>query len=218
MAEKQVCDGCQSGQCSTYCNSCEGCNGCNTNCNTSCLGTFCLVSQAFCPSKQYIYQWAAGGQFSFNPCPETTTLMKPGEFDKETWDSILEFVNTRAEVGDATNGAVGGSSVAYSTDANVSPFKASEFIRIANIVGYSYNSSEIATNQKIYGKYFKSLETAANKMKISSSACDDCNTACDCGCDACDGCLSGQGRCCNGGQTSCGDKKCCNESSTPTTQ
>ncbi len=216
--ETQVCNGCQTGQCSANCNTCQSCNDNCENC-TSCQGPqgSCLTAQTFCPSKEKILDYYNKNKFAFDPCPETTTRMGMcnGEFNQDTWDQIIAFINIRATVGDAEEGELGGSAVTYSENSNVSPFRATEFKRIADIVGYNYNTNEIDTNKKIFGSYFKSLETAANAMKISSTACDACNTDCNCGCNKCNVCLANQcSTCCNGGQTSCGDKKCCDQSAT----
>lgn len=59
---------------------------------------------------------------------------------------------------------------------NVSPFKASEFQRVAAIVNYS--NSTVQKDAIIYGSYFTDLSRYANLYSFRSNACNLCNEGC----------------------------------------
>lgn len=64
-------------------------------------------------------------------------------------------------------------------------------------------------NGVIYASYFTSIAQALNNAKLSSSACDYCNTGCE-GCVTCEGCNS-----CEGCNTCRGHRTCHNPCHSP---
>lgn len=183
------CDSCQTCVTCQGCYRCQGCYTCNTcdscqKCNSSCQaddGNACVTLQAICTINTNNLKSLCGDTFKFSPCPETTTLMGPNseQFRKATWDSICEWIAQRADYGDEV---AGGDDFDNSTTANVAPFKASEFNRISDELGCSTKATQLT---QIKGSYFKALETATSSYKISTSACDKCNAACNVTCCTC---------------------------------
>jgi hypothetical protein len=100
-------------------------------------------------------------------------------FDKDSWDAIIKYVNIRLEIDTSLREE---KEVTYNlsnstpnAEYGVSPFTYKEFRRVAEIVGYEYDNTEIARNKLIRGSYFTALENAVNIKKYQSQACKQCN-------------------------------------------
>lgn len=174
------------------CNSCTGCNVCQ-KCNTGCQVT-CNTSQALCKINGQSYS-ANAGAFSWEKCVTKGQIIGPGYFDQDEWDRIISHINKARNAGREVST---GGTISKSTKADVSPFSAEEFNRVARKV----EGTTVSANNVIYGKYFEELKTAANTMKISSSACDSCNTKCNGGCNECQKCNGGCNSCNGSSQAS----------------
>lgn len=167
----------------TSCNSCQGCNNCQ-KCNAGCQVT-CDVKQAFCAIGSQTYAGNVG-RFSWSHCVAKDESIAPGYFDKAAWDKIISYINSARQQGKKQNT---GGTISLSSKDDVDPFSAAEFKRVAAKVNYS--NSAVTSGAVIYGKYFSELATAANNAKISSTACNQCNTDCNGGCDECQSCDAG---------------------------
>lgn len=188
------------------CNSCTGCNVCQ-KCNTGCQVT-CNTSQALCKIKGQSYS-ANAGTFSWKNCATKGQIIGPGYFNQNEWDRIISHINEARSAGREVST---GGTISKSVKADVSPFSAKEFNRVARKVGnvtvtITENGKPITktnatANDVIYGTYFSELETAANTMKISSRACDSCNTKCNGGCNECQKCNGGCNSCNGSSQAS----------------
>lgn len=232
------CYGCNNG-CNTTCTQCQGCNtcqycdeGCQIDCNT--IQTFCV--------KNYQLLASFFGNFSFSYPPEINNIMGPGYFDKSVWDELSAWISKRTNLigsGSSYSGTirgakytytkgggedpvlVGGSSVDSSLVADVAPFKASEFNRLANILNYT----NVEPGQLMKSEYFKGLESSTLNLAISSSACpmcvtacdndcvscEKCDAACDSDCDSCQDCNQGCNGTCNMCMGTCESCNSCND-------
>lgn len=202
-----TCEGCYRCRGCYSCQTCDSCQLCNSGCQAV-TGNACVTQQRICTLNTNVLKSLCGDSFKFSPCPETTTRMAPAsanitgnKFTKATWDSICEWIAQRADYGETV---AGGDDFANSTTANVSPFKASEFNRIANELG----ASTVTQYSQIKGSYFKALETATNSYKISSSACDLCDSNCNVECCLCQKCNESNTDACGSGQQ-CGSSERC---------
>ena len=205
---------CQNGRC-TRCNSCQGCNNCQ-KCNTKCQVT-CNDNnlQTLCNTKGQSYS-ANAGTFSWKNCATKGQIIGPGYFDQDEWDRIISHINKARNAGRKVST---GGAISKSTKADVSPFSAKEFNRVARKVGNitvtitengeTVTKTNATANDIIYGTYFSKLETAANTMRISSNACDVCNASCDGGCDKCQKCNTKCDSNCNGSAQASYSYTCC---------
>ncbi len=173
------------------CQGCVSCQKCNKTCQVTCNAD---NLQTLCNTTGQTYA-AIAGSFSWKECATAGEIMGVGYFDKDEWDRIITHINKARNAG--TKVSTGGA-ISKSTTANVSPFSAKEFNRVAQAVGNitvkitedgkTVTKTNASQDDVIYGKYFTELKNAANKMLISSKACNSCNAACDGGCNACQKC------------------------------
>lgn len=203
-----TCEGCYNCRGCYNCQTCNSCQLCNSGCQAA-TGNDCVTLQRICSLNTNVLKSLCGDSFKFSPCPETTTLMGPnsGQFNKATWDSICEWISQRADYGDTV---AGGSSFSNSDTDDVAPFKAAEFNRISNELGCSTKATSLT---QIKGSYFKALETSTSSYKISSSACDFCDSACDVTCCVCQKCNESNTDACGSGQR-CGSSERCGSTQT----
>lgn len=221
---RTVCSKCDSGcqwcnNCESPCYTCQSCIGCE-NCNTKCDGKnqcsdwgTCNTGQNFCKRVQTISGYK-GITFNWDgACYTKGEIMGPGYFDISKWNSICSFISLRAKIGKSgtwNQGALGGSN--FASNSSITPtnpfFTKKEFMRVSKELGTPVSVQE---NDIIYGSYFDSLRTAANKYKFSSLACDTCNIECNVTCDTCNDCNTCQ-KCDSGQNDSCsGCLKCDNK-------
>lgn len=202
---------CTDGCADSTCTNCSPCNTCNVACNGKCQ--YCNTCQGACQSAQTFCLQnketvsSLFGSFSFSYSPDVDAIIGPGYFDKDVWDEIASYISQRSDLssflenpapytytggGGTTNGN-GGSSIRISYTADVAPFKATEFNRIASELNYTtVNKDDIITST-----LFKGLEMAAGQAKISSDACPMCNTNCDDDCVTCEKCNASCQSTCN---------------------
>lgn len=203
-----TCSDCVSG-CNVTCDICQKCDdGCKSECESAQTYNDKKISEIF-------------SNFSFSITPvKDVTIMGPdankGYFNKAIWDEITKWLSKRNhlpidELREDTddcydwvkeNNADGGDEVALSTVANVSPFKASEFNRISEIVG----GATVRVNDLIEASLFTDLVTKANAKTVDDGACKHCVTACDLTCDSCQKCDEG----CQDGCNACQGCVACN--------
>lgn len=88
-------------------------------------------------------------------------IMGPGYFDKGVWDEIITYINDTRDEGE--------SKIPYSKDADVSPFKASEFNRISSLV----DGPTVKAGDVIYGSLFFELEECAGRARSRSASSDE---------------------------------------------
>lgn len=179
--------------CKESCQKCNACQQCDENCDSS-IGQ-CNVAQTFCSVGAE--KFGDVSYFSFSPNPANSlTRIGPsnGEhiFNKTSWDSIIQNVNSILNLDQAKNEE----QKELSAKEDVSPFTAAEFQRVADIVRYQYDSEKIKSGKIIYGQYFSDLEEAVNKRTFHALACKLCNdngnVTLDNGCLACLKCVTGQ--------------------------
>lgn len=189
------------------CDSCQnGCNDCQL-CDAACQVT-CEQAQVLEPQEQGC---STLGQFlkkdfHFSVCPETDkSVMGPGGtytdakgnsipvFDINVWNEIIEYYNEGVGLGKLVSFFQ--KDIPYAKNADVSPFKAAEFNRVADAV--NFKGTKPQPGDIIYGSYFKHLEEAASKMIGKTEACDKCNVSCNCdnadskACNVCQSCDNG---------------------------
>lgn len=203
-----TCEGCDDCENCDSCEGCDGCQKCNNGCNAS-----CNTCQTQCQTQQVLSK-ILGTTFSWDVNPEGDgAKMGPdsGYFNKTVWDKIFTYISRRTEVGSAVKG---GTTISASTKENVAPFSAKEFNRAANEINNNLSSTDtkattVNSGDLIYGKYFTSLQTAVNNMRVSSSACSTNNTCTSCqSCDGCQKCNNG----CNSNCDTCEGCVYCNSS------
>lgn len=196
--------------CDAECQNCNSCQLCNQSCNSS-TGN-CNAAQTICDTgSQYLRDVQINGQasnFRFSPNPNFTTngnnIVKMGPktgnsavdafiFDKDSWDAIIQYVNTRLNIDtsirEEKENAYNLSDATPNAEYGVSPFTYKEFRRVADIVGYDYDDTEIAQNKLIRGSYFTALENAVNIKKYQLQACKQCNAGFQTTDNACQTCI-----------------------------
>lgn len=179
--------------CQKSCQKCNACQQCDENCDSS--AGQCNVAQTLC--EVGAEEFGKVSYFSFSPNPlDSLTRIGPSDgehiFNKASWDAIIQHMNSILRLDIAQNEE----EQAISRVEHVSPFTATEFKRVADIVGYKYDEEKIKAGNIIFGYYFSNLEDAVNQKTFHPLACKMCNDngnlTPDGGCLACLKCVTGQ--------------------------
>lgn len=175
-------------------------SGCS---NSTCTNTPCPSCQPTCYSKQTFCaigsQYVSGYYSHSWPNSFNTDDIIIEVLPRDVFNSAITFINNGLHKGSTK------STSSYSISKETRDFIYADKINdiVSGLSKLGQTVSTVNKNDIIYASYFNKLRSALNNAKLSSSACNTCNTGCNVQCDACEGCVSCEG--CNTcqGYTTC---------------